>query len=369
MSRQVTMLSVALVAALVGSYLKWTSEEGTDDADTIVVLDAKADQIEEVGWSSEKLDMTLSSRKDDKGAWLLIKATEHKKRPLPPEPGALTPDEGVDDGTAEGEEPAAEEPAAEERFEVVDETTEFKGGDDADKLLEALAPMVARRALEGVGDDKLDELGLAEPEGTLTVKRAGKDVRTFALGGEAYGTKDRYLRDNDSGKVYLVEDALMRSLKYGPTRLPDRELLGIDAEKLQSLAVQRPAAGAEPELRTTLVQSNRSDPKLAFWAPEGQAEKDESADTWVNKLLRIRSASFVQADETPTATATVAVIEATGADGERTRLELIKGTDPDGREAWYAKSTHTRLLVKLHASQAEGVVEDLETFMEPAESE
>ncbi|MCB9760212.1 MAG: DUF4340 domain-containing protein [Alphaproteobacteria bacterium] len=372
MSRQVTILSVALVLSLGASYLRWTAEEGTDAADTIVVLDAKAGEIEELRWDSDKLDMVLLPQSDARGDWLLVKTTEEKERPVA-EPEAPQPD---DEGEAAEEEPEDEspddesaeeeddlpEPPAPAQMETFTEVVEFKAGEAGDKLLESLSPMVAKRALDTVADDKLDELGLAEPEATLVVKRAGKGERTFQVGGEAYGTRDRYLRDAESGKVYLIEDDLLRPLKYGKTRLPDRELIGIETADIATVAITAPGGAVSFE------QRNPDDPKAAYWAPPG-GESDESAGNWMNKLLKLRSASFVQAEDTPTALSEALTIQVTGDDGVKTTLKLLEGTDPEGREAFYAESDFTRRQVKLHNAQAQDLIQDVETILDVPEEE
>ncbi|MCB9746120.1 MAG: DUF4340 domain-containing protein [Alphaproteobacteria bacterium] len=378
MSRQVTILGTLLGLSLVGSYMRWTAEEGTDLADKIVVLDAKAEQIKAVIWDSEELDLTISWKEDALGRYAMVTAVEQKERKLP----SAEPEEAIEDeegaaegeeGAAEGESPeppeAAEEPSegesAEEpteppapEVELYQEVTEFKAGKAAEELLEDIAPMLAKRALAEVSGDKLAELGLDAPEGTLTVQREGKPDKVYEIGGEAYGTRDRYLRDTETSKVFLIEDKLLRPLKFGPTRLPDRELLGFDAADIATVKVS--AVDAE----VTYEQRNSDDPKAAYWAAPGEEGEDEEAGNWVNKLLKLKGASFVQAEEIPTGETLELTVVVTGEDGKAVTLEIFKGTDPEGHEAWYATSGWTRSKVKLHTSPASDLAADVETILE-----
>ena len=91
--------------------------------------------------------------------------------------------------------------------------------------------MVAIRKLSDIDDAKLESLGLKDPKTTLEISRKGKK-HSYNIGAEAYGTKDIYLQDVDNKEIFLVDDAKIRSLKFGRTKLPDRRLWSFKKESI-----------------------------------------------------------------------------------------------------------------------------------------
>ena len=205
---------------------------------------------------------------------------------------------------------------------------------------------------------KLAEFGLEEPAETLELRREGKEPRVFDIGGEAYGTRDRYLRDRDSGAVYLVKAEVLSPLKRGTTSLPDRELLGMDTEEIARVQVNTGTEAVAFEHRS------RDDKQAAYWRTVGEDEPNESAETWLEKVFRLRSSGYVQPDEAPTDTEVVFAVTAMDDEDRAVTLEIIKGLDPDGEEAWYGRSQYTRELVKLHKSPTSQAAEDIGTILD-----
>ncbi len=204
--------------------------------------------------------------------------------------------------------------------------------------------------------DRLADYGLDEPKATLVIVRKGRPERTFEVGGETYGTRDKYVRDAESGKIYLVDDQVLRPLQYARTRLPERNLLPVEPEEIVKLTIQGPAGSLELEHR------NREDKKAEAWVRAGTDTADDAAETWLEKVFRLKSTGYVQPDETPTGLETAFSLAVEDADGVTTHLEILKGRDEKGNEAWYARSEHTRGLVKLHKVLASEAAEDLGTL-------
>ena len=375
MNKQVIVLGVGLGAALVASYLTWTGEEGTDEDDTIVMLDADVEDIEEVRWDSEKLDVVIVGRTDDRGDYLWVTTTEQKRIPKDkshdnpdPHAGDHTEHDGVEGNEADDEEgqEVPEEPPVPEEPEYEDKVKHFKAGGAATSLLESLAPMEAARVLSGVGEDKYEDFGLTEPDATLSVKRKGKDAKEFAIGGEAYGTRDRYVLDTGEGTVYLVDQDLLRPLKYATTRLPDRDLADVDKADITQVTVSTVCEPLDADCEgatVELVQANAQDAENAYWSLAGSDEPSETAEAWLDKALGLKSASFVQEEDQPSEV--TVRLQLIVEDGETTTtIEVLEGLNPDGDETWYAKSEHTRELVRLHKTQASEVAEDVESVLE-----
>ena len=91
--------------------------------------------------------------------------------------------------------------------------------------------------------------------------------------------------------------------------------------------------------------------------------RSETAEAWLDKALGLKSASYVQDEDQPIEIAPklhlIVLDDETG-----TTTEISRGVNPDGDETWYARSEHTRELVRLHRTQASEVVEDVESVLD-----
>jgi hypothetical protein len=228
--------------------------------------------------------------------------------------------------------------------------------------MDSLAPLMAKRLIETSGD-KTSEFGLDDPDAVLTIRRQGKPDRVLEIGGEAYGVKDRYVRDTDSGKVYLVDDQTFKPLQYAKSRLPERNLIPTDKGEVVSVTVD--ADGQ----KVTLEHRNRDDKDAEFWGIQGSEDASDVAEAWLDKVFRLRSAGYIQTADIPTGLTPAFTMIVTGADGVATSVTVSSGSDPDGKETWYAKSTHTRELVKLHKVLASEAAEDLATVFNSDEGD
>lgn len=378
MSKQVLILSGLLGAAMVGSYLTWTNEDGTDADDTIVALPGAPEDIASVTYTAEKLTVELIGQEDDRGRFLWVTTTEKKRKPKPPkshdddhgdEHDEVPPldepplEPGVDapDAPDAPEEPVEPVEAVPEEPEYEDVITSFMAGSSGDDLLADLAPFIAKRALGVVGEERYEDYGLVEPKATLVVARDGKEARTFELGGEAYGTRDVYMLDTSNGQVYLVDKDLSRPLKSAASRMPERELLGLEMGDVLAVRIETANDSRELEHR------NRADPKAAFFAPKGVEEKDDVVEAWLDKALALKSAGYVQAGSEPSGLETAFTVSLATGEGSTT-LIVSTGTDSDGEVAWYASSDHTRgKLVELHAPQATEAAADLDAVFDDVE--
>jgi Domain of unknown function (DUF4340) len=347
MRRAVTIYGLVLSAALFGAYRVWTAPGGEAEAgESVTVLAGNADELERVHYRSGKIDLSIEMRKDELGRYGWVRAepldsdaAEPEPEPDPANPHAPPPPP-KDDGTVQ----------------------EFKAGKSGGAALEGLLPFKAKRALEGVTDEKLAELGLGEPEATLEIVRAGREPATFEIGGNVYGGANVYVRDPASGKVYVVDAKVIRPLQSGKQSLPDRELVGFETKQIAALAVQGGEASAQFE------QHNPDDPEAVFWSTAGDAAKNETAAAWIDKALRMRSSGYVQAGEEPSQLEGMFAFAVTTTDRKLVRVEVLRGYDEDGEELWFAKSEHTRGLVKLQKALAGEVSADLANVLDSGAS-
>ncbi len=380
--REVIVLSVALGLSLVAAYATWTSEEEVIDDEAVVVYRASPKALSSISWEGEETSAVITRKSDDKGEYLWIeterrmkrfknphemeKAAEAAKKDAEEEDREITPEEleeellGEEEASSESEEAesedeatAAEEPEKEEEpaFEIEVTTSAFKGSSQAEDLWESFAPLYALRELAGSPED--EAFGFDEAE-SIVVRRDGKEVE-LAVGGETFGSKDRYVRYGS--KVFLVDDATLRPLEFAATRLVDRALVPMSAQDVLELSV------SVPEGETLeFVQQNADDPGAAYWARKADpSNADETAGTWIDKLLRIRVREYA-ADE-PEGLQTALTYRAFDEDGTAWAVELLKKTDGDD-ESWYARAEHTRSLVEVPESLARDAISDLSSLTE-----
>ena len=389
--RQVIGLSVVLALSLVGSYLSWTSDEEVIDDDAVVVVQHTAKELTSLEWDSEDSTTVISRRSDDLGDYLWIESTVRTKKRKAPELDRSTPGEGEGtegegaDGEAsegegaedaggeapeaaepEGAEPEGAEPEGAEpegegeapgepEVEIETKVSNFKGSAQADEMWDDFAPLEALRELEATGEIDPATFGFDEPEATITITTQ-KGEQTLVVGGQTYGSKDRYVQHGD--RVYLIDDTTLRPLQFATSRLVERSLFPSSAKETSRIEVSFGDGTSE-----SFEQKNADDPAKAFWARASDPETaDETAGTWIDKLFRLRLREYVADDEVEGDLVRVFGYTAHGGDGAY-EVELFR-VDQEGEDKplWYARSTFTRSLVTLTDSLARNVVDDLDSL-------
>lgn len=342
MRRQVMIYGALLVLALGGAYRVWTNPAQTETGESVTVLAGDADELERVHYRSAKLDLNIEMKTDEHGRYGWVRA-----EPLggaDPEPEPESPDNPhappKDDGAV----------------------SEFKAGKAGAAALEGLMPFKAKRQLEGITDEKLTELGLAEPDATLEIVRAGREPVTYEIGGNVYGGANVYVREIASGKVYVVDAKVIRPLQSGKQSLPDKELVGVETKLIAALSV----TGGEATAKFT--QHNPDDAEAVYWSTEGSAEKNEAAAAWIDKALRMRASGYVQSSDDPGKLEPVFGFSVTTTDRKVINVTVERGYDENGEELWYARSEHTRGVVKLQKALAAEVAADLASVLDAGAS-
>jgi hypothetical protein len=339
MRRAVLVYAVLLASALGGAYYTWTHEVGSDRGEAVVILPGTPSELESIVYKSDKVELTITMKEDALGRFAWVRAVPLEDGPSEPEadpanPHAPPPDDG--------------------------EPEEFKAGPAGDTVIEGLAPFTVKRVLEGVGDDKLADLGLDDPEATLTISRRGREPKTYQLGGNVFGGANVYVRDAETGKVYVADAKLIRPLQTGKRTLPDRNLIGLELKQIKTLTVRTAEASA------TFQQNNPDDPQAVYWSNTGESSANPVAAAWVDKVLRLRASKYVAPGDEPTNLEEVYAYAVHGSDRTTTTVEIYRVWGEDGEDQWYARSEHTRGLVKLHRSLAAETANDLPSAFEGA---
>lgn len=362
-----------LVLSLGLAWVRWTADPDPLSDDAVVLLQGQAEDLERVIWKDDDQEATVIRKTDAVGDYLWVEYTKwevptksHEDHHEPPHPGdEPAPTEGEEQGpTPEGEAPVdgdapegadTPEPEPEPEPELVPDRRVFKAGDNGDKLWAALSPMLAIRKLENVPADKLETAGLTEPVTFLTIVRKGRETE-LEVGGEVYGTRDRYVRNKASGEIFLVDDETLRSLKYARTRLPDRTVIPWDKEAVAS-AMVTDAAGNSIEVE----QKNRQDKAQAKWVSASDPEsEDEQLKTWMDKAIKLKGTSYAKPDEMPENLVAQFTLTVRTEKGESDQLEVLKDEDSGD---YYGRSAHTRGLVKLLKGTTGSLADDVGTLV------
>ncbi len=346
-----------LLAVLMGAaWVQWTAEPAVELDGKVVLLQGEQDNVEKIVWHVENKDEAVIERRGDAyGSYLWVTYTRWSEvKPSSP----LDPEKS--DGEEEEEEgedaPEAEAPDADKTYEA--ETQQFKAGDAGDELVASLSPMLAIRKLDQVDDSKLESIGLVTPTDRLEITRKGRTV-ILDIGGEVFGTRDRYVRDRSSGDIYLVDDEILRPLKYARTRLPDREIWDVERKDIVKVTVTDADGVA-----ASFLQKNGADQAKAYWVAEGAEvadgdEKDAQLDTWMDKALNMRGTRYADPESPPPDLSTVFRLEVAGEDGKVIPVLVEK----DGGEGdYWATTPYTRGKVKLLRTATESLAEDVSTI-------
>jgi hypothetical protein len=347
--KQVIVLSLALSAALVGSYLTWTDDSEEIDEGRTAVYPASGAELERIAWKTETRDVSVTKRSDERGEYYWIDSTER----VVPKVLEDTPEPTDGEEPVDGEEPTDGEPLTPETdvsAEPTETTTSFLGSADAAGLWAAYAPLMALRELPTDGSVPDATFGLAEPTGTIEVTRRGQPL-VLTIGGETYGRKDRYVRHD--GHTYLVDDGDLRPLQFATTRLVERSLYPQAEADIEQITVRYNGT------TDTFVQRNRDDKTKAYWAREARPEEqDDAAETWIGKLLKLKLRSYVDGS-TVGPLEPVFSFEVTG--GESWPVEVFRSTTDE--KLFYAKGPFNRSMVELTSSIAKNIVDDLPEVM------
>lgn len=340
MKKTLIIYALLLVTSLGFAYRSWTAEQGPDLSESVVILQLAQDDLTGVRYDSAKIDVALEVRDDEAGRYVWVNAKPKAEEPeaepadAPPNPHAPPP---------------------------VDTTPEeFKAGLAGDRVIEGLAPFVAKRILEGVDEAKLDELGLANAEATLSIERDGRDAKTYEVGGGVYGGSNVYVRDAETGTIYVVDAKLIRPLQNAKRTLVDRTLFEIPQKDISQVVIK---AG---EAQATFEQRNPDDAQATFWAAPNASEANETAGGWLDKALRLKTSSYVQPGSEPTELEEVFSFEVQSAGTPSVSVSVLRAWGEDGEENWYGRSAHTRALVSLQRAGAAEAAADVASVLDSA---
>jgi hypothetical protein len=332
---------VALLVVAVGASLfVWTRDKKpVTTPGTVTVWSARPDDVQRIVFETKGRKITLEGKSDAQGRFF----SGTSDFTPPPAPA------GADGGAPP----------------MPPKTVTFVSVNQANKVAEALAPLKATREVGKLGDDRVAEFGLKDPEGTLTVSLAGKD-RKLTLGAKTPGGGDRYVRDEASGIVYVLKGEVTRDLEGGDSSLSERDVHAFKDSELEGVKVL--ARGKSRELLRRGPEAKR------IWSdPSDPDKQDETAANWLSKVERLRPTEYLVPQ--PTAPEMVARVEykVKGAQGVFLEIAKIPGTTPASpppnqtvsapKPDYIVRSERTRYWGKVYGPVGEQVEQDLGSIL------
>ncbi len=316
----------------------WKGEEPASK-EGVVLFDAGAAGLETVTWDGKRNVATLEieGKGDDAAVWITAGRKERLKVEPPelPTPPAAAGDD--DDSAADGAADGSADGAAVEEVEVGPETpaepeygeaktSSFPGSKQATTLVGRLSPLTALRQFDGLTDEDLDGMGLASPEGSITLAGGSKTL-TLEIGGKAYGGSDTYVREPGSSTAYLLSSKDLGPLRSASSSLRDRDLLGF--EPTDAAAAKIAAPGGAP---VDAAHAGRHDKDNSFWTAPGGEERDAVLDGFMKAALAIKASTYLSDEDRPADADLEPVVALAFAD-ERGRplgkLELARRADEE----------------------------------------
>lgn len=246
---------------------------------------------------------------------------------------------------------------------------QFRGSDQAEKLLDMFGPLRAARSLGPVDEAKSKELGFTDSKKSLTVNLRGQSIK-YTLGGTSYGIGDAYARDPE-GRAYLIAQRLPADLEFAESRLMERRLHRFERTDFDRLEV---TAGGK---KRVLMQHNRQDPTAYYFTEEATPDKrDDTLKNWVEKTMRMAINDYVaQGEEPQPSAAGAAPMSGAPATGDLVTLRFFDGRKELGTAVlsryqnpktnqleFFARTETTIGLVRLLTATAESAVQDAEKW-------
>lgn len=310
--RQVVMQGALALASLVAAY--WTWQRSPElAADEVVVVDAAKGDLVSARFDNSETNtwVELSRTADDAGPFIAVRlGPQEQSAPTKDLPPKKTPERLV------------------------------RGSDAASKLFGLLAPLRATRSLGVLSTDKLKDLAIDTAKRHLTlVLRSGK--RSFSLTAAPAGGSEPYLRDDQSGHVYLVARSILGDFQAASSILPERRVHAFKLDEVDRLSVTMGSMRRE-----FIVSRGENGAVIASATSPGKV--DSAFKTWHDRTFSVWPTDVLGKDEAPAeGTPQVELRIDYSSRGRRLGfLEIAKGTSvasnaEASKTPLYARSEHT----------------------------
>src|SRR5690606_20468593 len=196
--------ALLLLATLGFAYQTWTRDvTGPIAPGSVLIWDADVEDIVGITYESEAQNVWIERREDEAGTYHWATVTIRAR----------------ETGTAQ----AAGDTAASTSTKEPPRVMSFVVGQEGDILLDEVASLRALRDLGTASEEQESEYGLADATAKIVVQMDGGSSE-LEVGGKAWGGNDRYVRDSETGRVYVLPGTFVGRLEAAEYQLPERRL-------------------------------------------------------------------------------------------------------------------------------------------------
>lgn len=269
--RAVAIQGGLAVAALAAAYLTWQRKPELASGE-VFVLDITKNELERVRFEDQEIKSwaEVARDKDENGPFVSLRLSGHDSTGV-----AL--------------------PAGHPGIPLKVPERLVRGNESATRLYDRFAPWRAMRALGVLDAAKLKDLGLDTTKKRLEVTSRGRK-RVFAIAPAPPGGNNPYVRDQEDGRVYVVERQIMTDFQSASTNLVERRLHGFRPEEIDRLVIT--AGNKRKEFKATRFEEM---PGIRL-APIATPDKpDDTAKNWHDRVWNLFPAEMLGKGETPDA--------------------------------------------------------------------
>ncbi len=336
--RRLAVHFVLIVVAAGFAYWKAQPEDPSArklEAGEVKLWGGTPKDVTKVVFSGTAKLVTLEAKTDAAGTWYAGSEEEPKEAP-PEEPAA---DAGAKKNPHTPKPPKAD-------------PGKFVSVSTAEKLIKKMAPLIAKRQIGEVAEDKLSDYGLDKPKGTLSITISGK-TQELIIGGQTPNRGQTYVRWKQDNLVYVIDAGIARDLESGKGRLSERQ--------------QHSWKMAEAEKTTITASEHRYDVKRSgtagrrFWAKTDSPDTpDETVQNWLKKAERLRPLKFV--DTIPDGAERIFRVEYADEKKQLGFLELHTHKAEGETRQWFIVTENLRMPATVTASVADNVRDALDSL-------
>lgn len=209
------------------------------------------------------------------------------------------------------------------------------------------------RELGAVDDAARNDYGLAGATARVTVD-FGAAAREIVVGGEVYGSGDRYVLDPATGLAYVLSEDLIDPLENAAARLLERRLHAFDRDEIVRVIV-RAGDGRE----RTWQRSAGSDFGDETWtAPDSPDRPDQTFANFMERLRRLWVDEYRPGEDVAGLERVVRVEYFGEKDEPIGFFELFRQTAAQGEPAYLLRTELTRVPARTYEGLAEQVAAD-----------
>lgn len=232
----------------------------------------------------------------------------------------------------------------------------FLASERFNEYLQELSKLPVIRDIGVVAEDRLNEFGLREPDGTLVIKNSGTELSVELLvGKQLFGSQSIYIMRKSDNRILLVDADLITDLTNPESRFFERRVVDSPIQEAEVIVVS--SADKQVKMRRSKQDANG----VVQWVSSLDLSKDiEGAGAWVEQLARLKAAKYADKATQDKLVGSPTVFEAvvTYAEGRSRKIEVRQVKNGSDSE-FYVWSDFLQCHVKVATALTENLIKEL----------